>query len=80
MYYGSGKRVKFELDLSNYATKSDLMKATSVDAKKICYKGCFKCLKNKCFWIRYSRVKICSCYSKKLGKVLKHDALKSCVW
>ena len=49
LYYGSGKRVKFELDLSNYATKSDLMKATSVDAKKICYKGCFKCLKNKCF-------------------------------
>ena len=35
-YKDSGQKVKSELNLSNYATKSDLMKATGVDAKKNC--------------------------------------------
>ena len=34
----SGGRVKIELDLSNYATKSDLENATGVDALKFAKK------------------------------------------
>ena len=34
----SGERVKFELDLSNYATKADLKNATGVDTSKFATK------------------------------------------
>ena len=34
----TGGRVKFELDLSNYATKADLKDATSVDISKFAKK------------------------------------------
>ena len=34
----TGGRVKFELDLSNYATKADLKNATSVDISKFAKK------------------------------------------
>ena len=34
-----GVKVKLELDLSNYATKSDLKNATGVDTSKFAKKG-----------------------------------------
>ena len=41
----TGGRVKFELDLSNYATKADLKDATSVDISKFAKKVCLASLK-----------------------------------
>ena len=40
-----GGRVKFELDLSNYATKSDLKNATGVDELDFAKKDCLANLK-----------------------------------
>ena len=37
-YEGSGGNVKVELDFSNYATKSDLVKATGADISKFAEK------------------------------------------
>ena len=43
-----GRRVKIELDLSNYATKVDLKNATCVDTSKFSKKDQFSKLKIKC--------------------------------
>ena len=54
----SGRRVKIELDLSNYATKADLENATDVDTSKFAKKIDLASLKSNTDKLDIDRLKM----------------------
>ena len=70
-------RVKFELDLSNYATKSDLKKATGVDISSFAKKTTLAHLKSDADKLDIDKLKNVATDLKKLkSKVDKIDVDK----
>ena len=70
-------RVKFELDLSNYATKSDLKKATGVDISSFAKKNNLAHLKSDADKLDIDKLKNVATDLKKLkSKVDKIDVDK----
>ena len=51
-YRSSGRDIKVEVDLSNYATKTDLENATHVDASSLALKTNLASLKTECWQIK----------------------------
>ena len=64
----SGGKVKFELDLSKYATKPDFKNAASVDTLKFAKKVCLASLKSNVDKIDIGKLKKCTKWFKQFKK------------
>ena len=75
-YNNSGKNIKVELNLSNYATKKDIKDITHVDASSYALKTNLASLKTKADKIDTDRLKAVPDDLAKLSNVVKNDVLK----
>ena len=68
--------VKVELDLSSYATKAELKKATGVDTSKLAAKFDLVSLKAEVDKIDVDKLKTVSVDSSKLSNVVNNEVVK----
>ena len=77
-YRSHGGNIKVELDLSNYATKTDLKNVTHVDVSIFASKTNLASLKNKVHKIDADKLKtVVPVDLAKLSNVVKNDAVKN---
>ena len=75
-YRSHGGDIKFELDLSNYATKTDLKNATRVDISSFVSKTNLASLKTEVNKIDDGKLKTVPVDLAKLSNVVKNDFVK----
>ena len=75
-YRSFGGNVKVELDLSSYATKSDLQNATGIDTSNFALKSHLASLKAEVDKIDAGKLKTVPVDLSKLSNVVKHDVVK----
>ena len=75
-YRGSGKNIKVEVDLSSYATKTDLKNVTHADASSFASKANLANLKTEVYKIDVDKLKTVSADLAKLSNVVKNDVVK----
>ena len=75
-YKSSGQNVKVELDLSNYATKTDLKNITHVDVSSYASKTNLAALKSEVDKIDVDKLKTTPADLAKLSNVVKNDVVK----
>ena len=75
-YKSSGQNVKVELDLTNYATKSDLKNITHVDVSSYASKTNLSALKSEVDKIDVDKSKTVPDDLAKLGNVVKNEVVK----
>ena len=75
-YRSSGRNIKVELDLSNYATKIDLKNLTHVDASSFASKTNLDSLKSEVDKIDVDKLKTVPVDLAKLSNVLKNNVVK----
>ena len=75
-YKSSGQNVKVELDLTNYATKTDLKNITHVDVSSYASKTNLAVLKSEVDKIDVDKLKTTPAELAKLSNVVKNDVVK----
>ena len=75
-YRSSGRNIKVELDLSNYATKIDSKNLTHVDASSFASKTNLDSLKSEVDQIDVDKLKTVPVDLAKLSNVLKNNVKK----
>ena len=75
-YRSSSNNIKIELDLTNYATKTDLKKITHVDVRTCASKTNLAALKSKVDKIDLDKLKTTPTDLAKLSNVVKNDVVK----
>ena len=75
-YRGSSNNNKVELDLANYATKTDLKNATHVDVSSFASKTNLAALKTEVDKIDADKLKTTSADLAKLTNAVEHDVVK----
>ena len=75
-YRSHGADIKVELDLSNYATKTDLKNVTHVDVSSFASKTNLASLKTEVDKIDADKLKTVPVDLAKLGNVVKNDVVK----
>ena len=75
-YKSSGQNVKVELDLTNYATKTDLKNITHVDVSSYASKTNLPALKSEADNIDVDKLKTTPTDLAKLSNVVKNDVVK----
>ena len=75
-YKSSGQNVKVELDLTNYATKTDLKNITHVDVSTYASKTNLAALKTEVDKIDVDKLKTTPADLAKLSNVVKNDVVK----
>ena len=75
-YGSSGGDIKVELDLSNYATKTDLKNVTHVDVSSFASKTNLSILKTEVDKIDVDKLKTVPLDLAKFSDVVKNDAVK----
>ena len=75
-YRSSGRNIKVELDLSNYATKSDLRDISHVDVSSLASKTNLASLKTEVDKIDADKLKTVPVDLSKLSNVVKNDVVK----
>ena len=75
-YRSSGNNIKVELDLSSYATKTDLKNVTHVDVSSFASKTNLANLKTEVDKIDVEKLKIIPVDLAKLNNVVKNDVVK----
>ena len=75
-YRTSGRNIKVELDLSNYATKTDLKNVTHVDVSSFALKTNLANLKTEVDKIDIAKLKPIPDDLAKLSNAVKNDAVK----
>ena len=75
-YKSSSNNIKVELDLTNYATKTDLKNITHVDVSSFASKTNLAALKTEADKIDVDKLKIAPIDLAKLSNVVKNDVLK----
>ena len=75
-YKNSSNNIKVELDLTNYATKTDLKNITHVDVSSYASKTNLAALKTKVDKIDVDKLKIVTNDLAKLSNVVKNDVVK----
>ena len=75
-YNNSGKSIKVELDLSNYATKDDVKNITHVDVSSYASKTNLAALKTEVHKIDTGKLKTVPDDLAKLSNVVKNDVVK----
>ena len=78
-YISFGENVKVKLDLSNYATKTDLKNVTHVDVSSFVLKSNLANLKTEVGKIDVDRLKIVPVDLSILSNVVNNDAVKKTV-
>ena len=76
-YNNSSKNIKVELDLSNYATKTDLKNITHVDVSNYASKTNLAALKTKVDKIDTDKLKTIPVDLAKLSNAVKNDVVKN---
>ena len=76
----SRNQIKVELDLSNYATKSDLKETTGVDIAKFAEKADLTSLKSDVDELDINKVKTVPTDLSQLSDVVKNEVLKKTVY
>ena len=80
LYRSFEGNVKFELDLSSYATKADLKTATGVDTAKLAAKSDLASLIEEIDKIDVSKLKTVPVDLSKLSNVVKNEVVKKTVY
>ena len=75
-YRSSREDIKVELNLSNYATKTDLKNVTHVDASSFASKSNLASLKTEVDKIDADKLKTVTFDLAKLSNVVKNDVIK----
>ena len=75
-YRSSGRDIKVELDLSNYATKTDLKIVTHVDVSSFVLKTNLASLKSEVDKTDVDKLKTVPIDLAKLSNVVKNDVVK----
>ena len=75
-YRSSGSNIKVELDLINYATKTDLKNVTNVDVSSFVSKTNLTSLKTEVDKIDAEKLKTDPVDLRKLSNVVKNDVVK----
>ena len=75
-YRSSRSNIKVELDLSNYATKTDLKNVTHVDVGSFASKANLASLKTEVDKIDADKLKTVPVDLAKLSNIVKHDVVK----
>ena len=75
-YRSSGRDIKVELDLSNYATKTDLKNVTHVDVSSFVSKTNLASLKSEVDKTDVDKLKTVPIDLAKLSNVVKNDFVK----
>ena len=75
-YKSSGQNVKLELDLSNYATKTDLKNVTHVDVNSFASKTNLAALKTEVDKIDVDKLKATPIDLDRLSNLVKNDVIK----
>ena len=75
-YKSSSNNIKVELDLTNYATKTDLKNITHVDVSSYASKTNLAALKTEVDKIDIDKLKIVPADLAKLSNVFKNDVVK----
>ena len=75
-YKSSGQNIKVELDLANYATKTDLKNITHVDVSSYASKTNLAALKTEVDKIDVDKLKTTPTDLAKLSNVVKNDVVK----
>ena len=75
-YRSSSNNIKVELDLANYATKTDLKNITHVDVSSFASKTNLAALKTEVDKIDADKLKTTPADLAKLTKVVEHDVVK----
>ena len=75
-YRGSGRNIKVELDLSSYATKTDLKNVTHVGVSSFASKTNLASLKTEVDKIDVHKLKTVPVDLAKLSNVVKNDVVK----
>ena len=75
-YRSSGRNIKVELDLSNYATKTDLKNVTHVDVTSFALKANLANLKTELDKIDIAKLTPVPDDLAKLSNVVKNDVVK----
>ena len=75
-YKSSSQNIKVELDLANYATKTDLKNITHVDVSSYVSKTNLAALKNEVDKIDVDKLKATPTDLAKLSNVVKNDVVK----
>ena len=78
-YNNSGKNIKVELDLSNYATKDDVKNITHVDLSSYASKTNLAALKTELDKIDTDKLKTVSDDLAKLTNVVKNETVKKLI-
>ena len=76
LYKSSGQNIKVELDLTNYATKTDLKNITHVDVSIYASKTNLAALKSEVDKIDVDKLKTTPADLAKLSNVVKNDVVK----
>ena len=76
-YKSSGQNVKVELDLTNYATKTDLKNITHVDVSSYASKTNLSALKSEVDKIDVDKLKTVPDDLAKLSNVVKNEVVKN---
>ena len=72
--------MKVELDLSNYATKTDLKEATGIDTSNLAAKSDLASLKAETDKIDVDKLKAVPVDLSKLSNVANNDVVKKTIW
>ena len=73
--------INVKFDLSNYATKTDLKKATGIDTSKLALKSNLVSLKARIDKVDLGKLKTVPVDLSKLSNVVNNDLVKKdCVW
>ena len=75
-YRSSGSNIKVELDLSSYATKTDLKNVTHVDVSSFASKTNLASLETEVDKMNVDRLKTVSVDLAKLSNLVKNDVVK----
>ena len=75
-YRSSGSNIKVELDLSSYATKTDLKNVTHVDVSSFASKTNLASLETEVDKMNVDRLKTVSVDFAKLSNLVKNDVVK----
>ena len=78
-YRSSSNNVKVELDITNYATKTDLKNITHVDASSFASKTNLAALKTKVDKIDADKLKTTPADLAKLTNAIQHDVVKKLI-
>ena len=78
-YKSSSNNIKVELDLANYATKTDLKKITHVDVSSFASKTNLAALKTEVDKIDADNLKTAPTDLAKLNNAVEHDVVKKLI-